>query len=195
MTLFSRVYNFELMELGRRKFLFLTTGAVAGVGVIAISRPFLGHMNPADDAPSRQYTDIDISDLKEGEQILLKINSEHIYIRHRRPSDIEAVRRAEQAHDDLQPDEERLRAFEGKKDPRFIIVNARSNRWGHIAMPASGDFSDEGGWYSQHYANHYDGSGRMRKGAGRRADLKIPIYEYISPTKIRFFKGPKPPEI
>jgi len=172
------------MKINKRNMLFITTGTIAAGGALAITRPILGHMNPAGDTPSRQYTDIDISDIKEGEHVKISIFSKHIYIRHRRPSDIEAVRRAEQEHDDLQPDKERIRGFDGKKDPRFIIVNAKSNLWGHIAMSASGDFADEGGWYSQHYANHYDGSGRMRKGAGRRADLKIPIYEYISPTKV-----------
>lgn len=182
------------MELGRRKFLFLTTGAVAGVGVIAISRPFLGHMNPAGDAPSRQYTDVDISDLKEGEQILLHIHSRPVLIQHRRPSDIEAVRRAEIEHNNLQPDRDRIKGFDGEKDPRFIILSAKCDRWGYIARPESGDFAEEGGWFCPHYVDHFDGSGRLRKGH-QTNDLKIPFYEYISPTKVRFFKSPKPPKI
>lgn len=176
------------MKNMRAHFLYYLTAAIAAFGIIFICVSFFSSLSPAADNPLKQAIEFDLSTLEEGEHIKLDIYGDVIYIRHRTPEDIKAVRVAQASSPDLERDADRLLSFKGKKDPRYIIVRANSSPW-CFATPSFGDFEDQGGWYCISRGTHFDGSGRARKGPDM--DLKVPRNaRLISKTTVQFLNTP-----
>lgn len=172
----------------RRDFLFVATGAVVAVGAVAVARPFLGHMAPAPDAPNLSGLKVDLSLLKEGEEMRVIYMGKPVAIRHRTPSEIRAARADDEA--DLfhkETDQSRLRAKpHGTYDPRFLIFYPICTHLGCVVIGEAGDF---GGWYCPCHSAHFDTSGRVRKGPAP-FNMEIPNYEWVSETVIRLRRLP-----
>lgn len=166
----------------RRDFLFVTTGAVAAIGVGALSRPLFGHMAPAADSLEAPWLDIDLSKLQEGEQMTVTYLGRPVAIRYRTPDEIAAA----QADDDTdlydpQTDQERLRAKpDGAYDPRYLVFHPICTHFGCIVVGEAGNYD---GWYCPCHGSHFDTSGRVRNGPAP-LNLEIPDHFWRTDTSI-----------
>lgn len=171
----------------RRDFLFLTTGAVAAIGVAAISRPLLGHLAPAADSDLIKGLEVDVSLLREGEQMTINYLGRPVAIRHRTPAEIQAAQADDEADMiDPQTDRERLRPKpDGTFDPRFLVVHPICTHHGCVTVGESGRYD---GWYCPCHGAHFDTSGRVRTWPAP-LNLEVPDYFWQTDKSITLRKA------
>jgi ubiquinol-cytochrome c reductase iron-sulfur subunit len=168
-------------EGSRRDFLYLLTGATAGVGTLALVWPLIDSMNPSADVLALAVTEVDLSGVEEGMAITVTWQGKPVFIRHRTPEEIEAARAVELSElPDPQPDEERV------IEPQWLVMVGVCTHLGCVPLGQNpGDpHGDYGGWFCPCHGSHYDESGRIRKGPAPR-NLEVPEYAFIAENLIR----------
>ena len=160
----------------RRDFLYLATGAVAGVGTLAALWPLIHQMNPSADVLALASTEVDLSAIEPGQSITILWRGKPVFVRRRVAAEIESA--AAVALGDLpdpQPDSERA------QQPEWLILVGVCTHLGCVPLGNQGDY---GGWFCPCHGSHYDTSGRIRKGPAP-FNLEVPPYEFLDPTKVR----------
>ncbi len=160
----------------RRDFLYVATGAVAGVGALATLWPLIDQMNPAEDVLALSSTEVDLSQVPVGQQIVVSWRSKPVFIRHRTEEDIaeaEAVPLEELK--DPQTDDDRV------LKPEWLIMVGICTHLGCIPLADQGEYD---GWFCPCHGSHYDTSGRIRKGPAP-LNLTVPTYEFLDDTTVR----------
>jgi ubiquinol-cytochrome c reductase iron-sulfur subunit len=167
----------------RRDFIFIATGAVAAVGVAATVWPFIDQMNPAADTKAAATTEVDLSAVELGQQIVITWQGKPVFVRHRNPEEIEAAQRDDFAVlKDPQTDAERIVQRDGTAGKtEFIVLQAACTHLGCIPTFAEGDYH---GWKCACHGSQYDTSGRIRRGPAP-LNLHIAPYVYLNDTSIR----------
>lgn len=167
-------------EKTRRDFIFIATGAVAAMGLAAISWPVVASMNPAHDALAG--LDVDLADIKEGQQVKILWMGMPIFIRHRTRAEILAAQSLD-ISDLIHPetDQERLQPLpDGTYNPSYLVMIGVCTHFGCIPVGEAGDFD---GWFCPCHGAHFDTSGRVHKGPPP-INMRIPPYHYVSETVI-----------
>ena len=75
----------------RRDFLYLTVGAIGGVGVAATIWPFVDTLNPARDTLALSTTEVDLSPIQVGQRLTVAWRGQPVFIAHRTPEEIKAA--------------------------------------------------------------------------------------------------------
>lgn len=170
-------------EATRRDFLHIAAAGGAGVGAAIAAWPFVDQMNPAADTLALATVEVDISQIGEGEAVIVKWRGKPIFIRHRTAAEVEDARSV--SLDTLvhkESDEERVQAGKDK----WLVVVGTCTHLGCVPLGSkSGDDKGEyGGWFCPCHGSHYDTSGRIRKGPAPR-NLDIPEYSFASDTVLK----------
>ncbi|MBI1251910.1 MAG: ubiquinol-cytochrome c reductase iron-sulfur subunit [Alphaproteobacteria bacterium] len=167
----------------RRDFIFVATGAVAAVGAAMTVWPFIDQMNPAADTKALSTTEVDLSALQEGQQIVVTWQGKPVFVRRRTPSEIAAAQRDDFAQlKDPETDMARLVQANGEAGkPETLILQAACTHLGCIPTFAEGAY---GGWLCACHGSQYDTSGRIRRGPAPK-NLLIAPYVYLTDTSIR----------
>lgn len=171
-------------EPTRRDFIFIATGAVAAVGTALTIWPFIDQMNPAADTKALATTEVDLSAVQAGQQIVVTWQGKPVFVRHRTPEEIASAERDDFANlKDPQTDAERIAQSNGDagKAP-FIILQANCTHLG--CVPTFVEGSQFGGWFCPCHGSDYDTSGRIRRGPAP-ANLYVAPYLYLNDTSIR----------
>lgn len=162
-------------EETRRDFLYLATGAVGTVGVLAAAWPLVHQMNPSADVLALSTTEVDLSGIVEGQSITVVWRGKPVFVRHRTAAEISAAEGAAMADlKDPQPDSERAQR------PQWLILVGVCTHFGCIPLGQQGDYD---GWFCPCHGSHYDTSGRIRKGPAP-TNLVVPRYEFRDDTTI-----------
>lgn len=161
----------------RRDFLYLATGAVAGVGGLAAAWPLIDQMNPARDVLALASVEVDLSPIAEGQSITVMWRGKPLFVRRRTAAEIEEARQAPLADlKDPQADSERV-----KEDrPEWLVIVGVCTHLGCVPLGAAGDY---GGWFCPCHGSHYDTSGRIRKGPAP-TNLPVPEYVFLDDSRI-----------
>ena len=161
----------------RRDFLYLATGAVAGVGGLAAVWPLIDQMNPARDVLALASVEVDLSPIVEGQSITVMWRGKPLFVRRRMAAEIEEARQAPLADlKDPQADSERV-----KEDrPEWLVLVGVCTHLGCVPLGAAGDY---GGWFCPCHGSHYDTSGRIRKGPAP-TNLPVPEYVFLDDSRI-----------
>lgn len=160
----------------RRDFLYIATGAMAGVGALAAAWPLVDQMNPSKDVLALATTEVDLSSIVEGQSVTVMWRGKPVFIRARTSGEIEAARATPiDQLKDPQSDEDRV-----VKDPWLVMVGVCT----HLGCVPLGDAGDYDGWFCPCHGSHYDTSGRIRKGPAPD-NLPIPEYVFLDDTTIR----------
>jgi ubiquinol-cytochrome c reductase iron-sulfur subunit len=163
----------------RRDFLYIATGAVAGIGAAATLAPLLSQMNPdASTVAAGAPVEIDLAPVTEGQTIKVFWRGKPIYIDHRTKKEIEEARSVNvNSLPDPEADDKRVK--EGHD--QWLVVIGICTHLGCIPLAHQGDY---GGFFCPCHGSQYDTSGRIRRGPAP-ANLPIPPYAFISDSKIR----------
>lgn len=161
----------------RRDFLYLATGAVAGVGGLAAVWPLIDQMNPARDVLALASVEVDLSPIAEGQSITVMWRGKPLFVRRRTAAEIEEAQKASLADlKDPQADSERV-----KEDrPEWLVLVGVCTHLGCVPLGAAGDY---GGWFCPCHGSHYDTSGRIRKGPAP-TNLPVPEYVFLDDSRI-----------
>jgi len=162
----NRTFNYTM--IGGARFL----GASAARLLVV---KFLAAMNPAADLLALASLEVDISNLQEGNCMIVKWRGKPVFVRARTADEIEQATSV--AMSDLRDpatDEDRV------QKPEYLVCIGVCTHLGCVPINGAGDF---GGWFCPCHGSHYDTSGRIRKGPAP-LNLEIPPYEFIDDGKL-----------
>ena len=162
----------------RRKLLTNTAYATAGFGAACVILPFIDSMNPASDVQALASVEVDISNIKVGEEKKVMWRGKPIFIKRRSAEEIKAASEVElsQLRD---PQEDSIRVKPGKEE--WLVTIGICTHLGFIPIGGQGEFK---GWFCPCHGSQYDTSGRIRKGPAPK-NLEIPPYEFVNATTIK----------
>ena len=165
----------------RRDFLQLSTISIGAVGTAAFIWPFLKSMSPAEDTIALGTTEVDVSNIEEGQSVTVKWRGKPVFIRKRTKDEIEAAKTVNIA--DLKDPEQDVDRV--KKDEWLVLVGVGTHLGcvplGQKLTDSKGEFN---GWYCPCHGSHYDTSGRIRKGPAPE-NLAVPPYSFLNDTTIK----------
>ena len=166
-------------EPTRRDFLFVATGAVAGIGATAALVPLIAQMNPdASTIAAGVPIEIDLTPVVTGQVIKVFWRGNPYFISHRNEEEIKAAENTPLASlPDPEPDAQRVK----KGHEQWLIVSATCTHLGCIPLAHQGEY---GGFFCPCHGSVYDTSGRIRQGPAP-ANLPIPPYHFLSDSKIQ----------
>ena len=165
----------------RRDFLYVATGAFAGLGGVLASWPLINSMSPAADVRALASTELDLSPVAEGQSITVKWRGKPVFVRHRTGAEIKTAQDTSPAElKDPQGDNARV------QKPEWLILVGVCTHLGCVPLgqKASDPKGDFGGWFCPCHGSHYDTSGRIRKGPAPK-NLEVPPYEFVADHQIK----------
>ena len=177
-------------EPTRRDFLYIATGAVAGVGAVLAAWPLVDQMNPDKAALALASIEVDVASVASGMSLTVKWRGKPVFIRNRTDkeiSDAKAValsdlkdpnaRNANVKADARATDDNR--AAPGKEN--WLVMVGVCTHLGCVPLGQQGLY---GGWFCPCHGSQYDTAGRIRQGPAPE-NLAVPKYEFTSDTVIR----------
>jgi ubiquinol-cytochrome c reductase iron-sulfur subunit len=177
-------------EPTRRDFLFIATGAAAGVGAVLTLWPLVDQMNPDAAALALATIEVDISSVEPGMSLVVKWQGKPVVIRNRTEKEIAEAKAV--ALSDLKdpiarnanlpadaPATDANRTAKGKEN---ILLQVEICT--HLGCVPLGQQGLYGGWFCPCHGSQYDTAGRIRQGPAPE-NLPVPKYEFISDNKIR----------
>ncbi len=162
----------------RRKLLTTTAYGAAGIGATCAILPFIDSMNPSSDVEALASTEVDLTNIKLGEEKKVMWRGKPVSIRRRTPAEI-AEAKAVDLKELRDPQEDSARVKPGKEE--WLITIEICTHLGCIPIAGQGEYK---GWFCPCHGSQYDTSARIRKGPAPR-NLEIPPYEFVSDTKIK----------
>ncbi|HKX64187.1 MAG TPA: ubiquinol-cytochrome c reductase iron-sulfur subunit, partial [Rhizomicrobium sp.] len=76
----------------RRDFLYVAAGAMGAVGATVAAWPFIDQMNPSTAALAMGSTEIDLTAIQPGQQIVYKWRGQPLFVRRRTPAEIASAK-------------------------------------------------------------------------------------------------------
>ncbi len=168
----------QIKDENRRKLLTGTAYTAAGIGLACAVLPLVDSMNPADDVTALASIEVDLSNIKVGEEKKVMWRGKPIFIKHRSKEEIAAAKEVNLSElRDPQKDEDRVKA--GKEE--WLITIGICTHLGCVPIGGQGDYK---GWFCPCHGSQYDTSARIRKGPAPK-NLEVPPYEFVSDNKIK----------
>jgi ubiquinol-cytochrome c reductase iron-sulfur subunit len=166
-------------EPTRRDFLYIATGAAAGIAGVAALVPLISQMNPdASTIAAGAPIEVDLTPITEGQVIKVFWRGKPIFINHRTKKQIADAENVNLASlPDPQPDSARVKAGHAQ----FQVLIAICTHLGCIPLAHQGSYD---GYFCPCHGSVYDTSGRIRQGPAP-TNLALPPYEFLSDSKIR----------
>lgn len=163
----------------RRDFLFIATGAVAGVGTVLAAWPFISQMNPdASTIAAGAPIEVDLAPIAEGQDIKVFWRGKPIYISHRTKKQVEEAQKTP-LKDLPDPQTDAQRTKPGHE--QWLVVVGICTHLGCIPIAHEGSYD---GFFCPCHGSVYDTSGRIRQGPAP-TNLPVPPYSFLSDTKIQ----------
>ncbi|KAI5806754.1 Rieske [2Fe-2S] iron-sulfur domain-containing protein [Peziza echinospora] len=145
------------------------------MSIADIHLDFLVNMSASADVLALAKVEVDLSNIPEGKNVILKWRGKPIFIRHRTAAEIEEANQVTvQSLRDPQEDADRV------QKPEWLVMLGICTHLGCVPIGESGDF---GGWFCPCHGSHYDISGRIRRGPAP-LNLEVPAYEFVEDEKI-----------
>jgi ubiquinol-cytochrome c reductase iron-sulfur subunit len=169
-------------EETRRDFLYIATGAAAGVGAALAVWPLIDNMNPSADVLSFSSIEADLAPIALGQRVTFKWRSQPVFVVHRTPKEIEMARADDTNPDLLDPAPDARRV----QRPEWLILVGVCTHLGCIPVgqAPSEQRGDYAGWFCPCHGSQYDISGRVRRRPAPK-NLEIPPYSFLSDTRVR----------
>lgn len=176
-------------QLTRRDFIYVATGAAAGIGVAVTAWPFIHQMNPSAAAQALSTTEVDISAIEEGQIVNVMWRKQTVFIRRRTQAEIDKAR-ADNANATIDPQVDEARVF--ADTPQWLIIKGVCTHLGCIPPdPHRNNPGEYGGWLCPCHGSQYDVSGRVRVGPAP-TNLELVPYVFNTATKVTIGDGVTP---
>ncbi len=192
----------EPIQVKRRDFLYIATGAVAAVGTAAAAWPLIDQMNPAADvlAAGGPLT-VDLSSLAPGQQIVVMWRSKPVFVVHRTPENLKELKDPTLLARLRDPNSENMQQPSYAKNwsrslkPEYLVLVGICTHLGCIPefKPKPGDLSPTwpGGYLCPCHGSKYDLAGRVFQNVPAPMNLPVPPYHFEGDTKL--IVGDNPP--
>ena len=167
----------------RRDFIYVATGAFAGVGAAAAGWTLVNQMNPSADVLALASIEVDLTPVSAGQAIKVSWRGKPVFIRNLTPAEQTAANKVPLSElRDPQTLAERTK--EGHAN--WLITLGVCTHLGCVPLGAGegevkGDF---GGYFCPCHGSSYDTAARIRKGPAPK-NLEVPDYAFKSPTLVQ----------
>jgi ubiquinol-cytochrome c reductase iron-sulfur subunit len=166
----------------RRDFIYVATGAFAGVGAATVAWPLVNQMNPSADVRAMATVEVDLSPIQPGQAIKTIWQSKPVFVRNLTAAEQDQARKVPLSDlRDPQTLDDRTKA-----DHRnWLITLGVCTHLGCVPLGAAEgeNKGDYGGYFCPCHGSHYDTAGRIRRGPAP-TNLVVPEYAFKSPTLI-----------
>lgn len=169
----------EIIEkkVGRRDFIVLTASAMCALGGAAVLWPVVDSLNPSADVLALSSTEVDLSQIKEGQTIKITWRGKPVFIKHMTEDEIKEAKNVPLNElKDPQAYEERIQTGYEK----WLIMIGVCTHLGCIPISDKGDYQ---GFFCPCHGSHYDNAGRIRKGPAPK-NLVVPQYKFLDNNKV-----------
>jgi ubiquinol-cytochrome c reductase iron-sulfur subunit len=185
----------DQVDTGRRHFLTVATVATGAVGAAFALTPFLASWKPSARAKAMGApVEVDIGRLEAGALMKIEWRGKAVYIVHRTPAMIAALKnndgrlRDPQSAESDQPTfaKNELRALK----PEFLVLVGVCTHLGCAPLdkfsPGDASVSADwpGGFFCPCHGSKFDMSGRVYQGVPAPLNLPVPPYKFVSDTRI-----------
>ncbi|KAI9617519.1 hypothetical protein H4Q26_012815 [Puccinia striiformis f. sp. tritici PST-130] len=144
-------------------------GLVTASGAKSLVSDFLTNLSASADVLALAKVEIDLANIPEGKNVIIKWRGKPVFIRHRTPAEIDEANSVDiSSLRDPQTDSDRA------KRPEWLVMLGVCTHLGCVPIGEAGDF---GGWYCPCHGSHYDISGRARRGPAP-LNLEVPAYDF-----------------
>ena len=177
----------------RRDFLYVASGAVGAVGAAAVAWPLIDQMNPSAAALAAGVTEIDLTTIQAGQQVIFKHRGQPLFVRRRTPAEIASAKAVDVASlPDPLARNANLASSAPATDadrtikPEWLVVSGVCTHLGctpTVSTPQMPE-GEYGGWLCHCHGSMYDTAGRIRKGPAPQ-NLAVPVYTFLSDTRIK----------
>jgi ubiquinol-cytochrome c reductase iron-sulfur subunit len=161
---------------------------MGGVGLAAMAWPFIDQMNPTTATLAAGTTEIELSSIQAGQQVVFKFRGHPLFVRRRTPAEIAEARAVDVnslpdplANNDNLPDSAPATDANRATKPEWLILIGVCTHLGCTPTIKEGDY---GGWLCHCHGSQYDTAGRIRKGPAPR-NLEVPQYTFLSATRVK----------
>ena len=168
----------EVKDEARRKLLKNTAYITAGIGATCAFLPFVDSMNPSQDVQALASIEVDISNIKIGEEKKVMWRGKPIFIKRRTNQEIDDAQKVQLA-ELKDPQDDASRVKKGKEE--WLITIGICTHLGCVPIGGQGDYK---GWFCPCHGSQYDTSGRIRKGPAPK-NLEIPPYDFVNDKTIK----------
>lgn len=190
MTAIDDSHQHGSQEPNRRDFLYLATAAAGAVGAGFAVWPFVAQMNPDAASLALASTEVDLSQVSEGQIVTVKWRGKPVFVWNRTKAQVDQAKQVSLGelpdklarNQNLPADADASdpnRAAKGKEN--WLVVVGVCTHLGCVPINNSGDF---GGFLCPCHGSHYDGAGRIRKGPAPE-NLPVPPFAFDGDTKIK----------
>ncbi len=164
-------------EINRRDFIVLTASAMCVLGGAAVIWPVIDSLNPSADVLALSSTEVDLSQIKEGQTVKITWRGKPVFIKHMTDDEIKEARDVPLSDlKDPQTYEERIKVGHDK----WLIMIGVCTHLGCIPIADKGDYQ---GFFCPCHGSHYDNAGRIRKGPAPK-NLVVPEYKFLDSNKV-----------
>ena len=177
----------------RRDFLYVASGAVGAVGAAAVAWPLIDQMNPSAAALAAGVTEIDLTTIQAGQQVIVKHRGQPLFVRRRTPAEIASAKAVDVSSlPDPLARNANLASSAPATDadrtikPEWLVVSGVCTHLGctpTVSTPQMPE-GEYGGWLCHCHGSMYDTAGRIRKGPAPQ-NLAVPVYTFLSDTRIK----------
>lgn len=175
---------------GRRRFLYIATGAVGAVGAVGVATPFVKSWYPSEKAKAiGAPVKVDLSSLRLGEMVIAEWRGKPIFIVRRTPEMIEQLKSEELKAELTDPESsvEQQPEF-AQNDTRslaeeLLVVEGVCTHLGCSPKfvpevePQPYDADWQGGFFCPCHGSRFDLSGRVYKGVPAPTNLVVPPHK------------------
>ncbi|CAH0048568.1 unnamed protein product [Clonostachys solani] len=150
-------------------------GAITAAGAKSTVQEFLVNMSASADVLAMAKVEVDMNNIPEGKNVIIKWRGKPIFIRHRTQEEIAEANKVNIASlRDPETDDQRV------KNPEWLVMLGVCTHLGCVPIGEAGDY---GGWFCPCHGSHYDISGRIRKGPAP-LNLEVPPYDFPEEGKL-----------
>lgn len=158
----------------RRDFIVLAAKSMAALGTVSFAFPLISSIGPSKDVLAAATTEVNLENIKEGQNIKVKWRGKPVFVRHRTDQEI-AEMRAISISSLPDPEADSDRVVHGMD--KWLVVIGVCTHLGCI--PIDNPRSKGGGWFCPCHGSKYDYSGRIVAGPAP-SNLIVPDYHFPS---------------
>lgn len=159
-------------------FLAASTGFICTSLIRTVCCKLVHTMWPAKDVFAAGIVEVDIRQVREGQNFVVKWRSKPVFVRRRTQEMIDAARKDDAiVASMLDPETDAQRC----KKPEWLICIGVCTHLGCIPQPDAGNF---GGYFCPCHGSHYDYAGRMRQGPAPK-NLEAPPHTFLDEDTVK----------
>jgi ubiquinol-cytochrome c reductase iron-sulfur subunit len=186
----------------RRDFLYVATGAMAGMGTLAALWPFIDQMEPGSDVLSAGAPlSVNLSSLEPGQQVVVIWRSRPIFIVRRTPEILQKLKSKSllallrDPNSEVHQQPSYAANWSRSLEPEYLVLVGICTHLGCIPTftptPGSVDAEWPGGWLCHCHGSRYDLAGRVFKDVPAPYNLPVPPYFFPDKNSVMIGQNPK----